>query len=96
MPSYQELFSVFSNRSYDSLDPRDESFIKDYENFKTRTFELDRKLGAVLVSWLLIIFLSFSIQLGGLKNTHETNLKNGRKENYICNTLGRVVPNLKS
>ena len=26
----------------------DQAFIKDYENFKTRTFELDRKLGAVL------------------------------------------------
>ena len=39
---------MFSNRTYDSLDPVDQSFIKDYEHFKSRTFELDRKLGAVL------------------------------------------------
>ena len=45
---FQELYSVFSNRTYDSLDPADDSFIKDYEHFKNRTFELDRKLGAVL------------------------------------------------
>ena len=44
----QELYGVFSSRTYDSLDPMDQSFIKDYEHFKTRTFELDRKLGAVL------------------------------------------------
>ena len=30
------------------MNPSDEGFIKDYEKFKTRTFELDRKLGAVL------------------------------------------------
>jgi dynein heavy chain len=45
---FKEQFSVFSNRTYDCLDPNDESFIKDYEKFKTKTFELDRKLGAVL------------------------------------------------
>ena len=39
---------MFSNRTYDSLDPTDESFLADYEHFKSRTFELDRKLGAVL------------------------------------------------
>ena len=39
---------MFSNRTYDSLDPVDQSFIQDYEHFKSRTFELDRKLGAVL------------------------------------------------
>jgi dynein heavy chain len=45
---FKEQFGVFSNRTYDSLDPHDGSFIKDYEKFKTKTFELDRKLGAVL------------------------------------------------
>ena len=30
------------------MDPQDQSFINDYEKFKTKTFELDRKLGAVL------------------------------------------------
>lgn len=42
------MYGIFSSRTYDSLDPIDESFIKDYERFKMRTFELDRKLGAVL------------------------------------------------
>ena len=45
---FKELYGVFSNRTYDSLDPKDQSFINDYEHFKSRTFELDRKLGAVL------------------------------------------------
>ena len=45
---FKELYSVFSNRTYDSLDPIDDSFIKDYEHFKSKTCELDRKLGAVL------------------------------------------------
>ena len=30
------------------MDPVDDAFIKDYEHFKNRTNELDRKLGAVL------------------------------------------------
>ncbi len=45
---FKDLYGVFSNRTYDSLDPTDDSFIADYEHFKARTFELDRKLGAVL------------------------------------------------
>jgi dynein heavy chain len=45
---FKDLYGIFSNRTYDSLDPTDESFIRDYETFKSRTFELDRKLGAVL------------------------------------------------
>ena len=48
MSPISHYFRVFSNRTYDSLDPLDESFVKDYDHFKTRTFELDRKLGAVL------------------------------------------------
>ena len=40
---FKELYGVFSNRTYDSLDPTDQSFIKDYEHFKSRTFELDRE-----------------------------------------------------
>ncbi len=34
--------------SFPNQDPTDDSFIGDYEHFKARTFELDRKLGAVL------------------------------------------------
>ena len=45
---------------YDSLDPVDDSFIKDYENFQSKTCELDRKLGAVLGKYLTT-FLSLKI-----------------------------------
>ena len=34
------MYGIFSSRTYDSLDPQDQSFIKDYEKFMTRTFEL--------------------------------------------------------
>ena len=29
------MYGIFSSRTYDSLDPQDESFIKDYEIFIT-------------------------------------------------------------
>ena len=45
---FKEQFTYFSNRTYDPLDPKDESFVNDYEKFKSKTFQLDRKLGAVL------------------------------------------------
>ena len=45
---FKEQFVKFGSKGYDCLDPQDESFINDYEKFKTKTFELDRKLGAVL------------------------------------------------
>jgi hypothetical protein len=37
---FKEMYGIFSSRTYDSLDPIDQSFIKDYEKFKMRTFEL--------------------------------------------------------
>ena len=45
---FKEQFVKFGSKGYDCLDPQDQSFINDYEKFKTKTFELDRKLGAVL------------------------------------------------
>ena len=45
---FKEQFTYFSNRTYDPLDPKDKSFVVDYDKFKNKTFELDRKLGAVL------------------------------------------------
>ena len=45
---FKEQFGIFSNRNYDPLDPQDTSFVKDFQKFKDKTFELDRKLGAVL------------------------------------------------
>ncbi len=45
---FKEQFTTFSNRTYDCLDPMDLSFVTDFEKYKAKTFELDRKLGAVL------------------------------------------------
>ena len=56
----KELYGVFSNRTYDSLDPTDQSFIKDYEHFKSRTFELDRE-GFAFSNFL--VQFNFSLQI---------------------------------
>ncbi len=45
---FKDLYGVFANRTYDSLDPKDKGFLKDYEKFNSKIFALDRKLGAIL------------------------------------------------
>ena len=45
---FKDLYSVFSLKTYDSLDPKDEGFIKDNDKFKKKIASLDRKLGAIL------------------------------------------------
>ena len=45
---FKELYGVFSNRTYDGLNPKDKGFLKDYEKFNGKIFALDRKLGAIL------------------------------------------------
>lgn len=45
---FQQCFSVFSGKSYDVLDPDDDSFMVDFENFKQKIFEMDLKLAAIL------------------------------------------------
>lgn len=45
---FQQCFSVFSGKSYDVLDPDDDSFMEDFENFKQKIFEMDLKLAAIL------------------------------------------------
>ena len=37
-----------SFRQYDSLDPNDKSFLKDYRKFNSKVWMLDRKLSAIL------------------------------------------------
>ena len=41
----KDLYGVFSIRTYDSLDPMDRGFLKDYERFNTKVFSLDRCRG---------------------------------------------------
>ena len=45
---FKDLYGVFSLRTYDSLDPKDPGFLKDYEKFNQKVSALDRKLGAIL------------------------------------------------
>ena len=45
---FKDLYSIFSLRTYDSLDPKDQGFLKDYEKFNQKVSALDRKLGAIL------------------------------------------------
>lgn len=44
---FQTCFSVFSGKSYDVLEPDDDSFIADFETFKSKIFEMDLKLAAI-------------------------------------------------
>ena len=45
---FQDLYSVFSLRSYDSLDPKDRGFLKDYEKFNGQVSSLDRCLQTIV------------------------------------------------
>ena len=45
---FKEFYGVFGNRTYDSMDPTDMRFLKDYEKFNSKVWSLDRKLGAIL------------------------------------------------
>lgn len=40
--------SAFSGKSYDVLDPDETSFVKEFETFKQKTYEMDMKLSAIL------------------------------------------------
>ena len=46
---FDGLYGIFAQRSYDSLNPKDKGFLKDYAKFNNKTFALDRKLGAILI-----------------------------------------------
>ena len=45
---FKDLYSVFSLKTYDSLDPKDMGFLKDNEKFENKVSSMDRKLGAIL------------------------------------------------
>ena len=48
LQEFKELYSVFTIRTYDCLDPEEREFVKDYEEFNEGIISLDRKLGATL------------------------------------------------
>lgn len=45
---FQQCFQMFSGKAHDVLDPDDNSFISEFEEFKQKIFELDLKLSSIL------------------------------------------------
>lgn len=45
---FQRCFSTFSGNAHGLLDPDDDSFVEEFENFKHKIVELDLKLAAIL------------------------------------------------
>ena len=45
---FKEIYAMFGLKTYDSLDPKDLRFLKDYDKFNCQIWMLDRKLGAIL------------------------------------------------
>lgn len=45
---FQQCYQVFSGKSYDVLDPDDDSFLEDFEGFKQKIYEMDLKLASIL------------------------------------------------
>ncbi|XP_077979817.1 dynein beta chain, ciliary-like [Glandiceps talaboti] len=45
---FQEYVKVFSEKTYDALDPNTQEFLDDYELFQKQVYDLDRRLGAIL------------------------------------------------
>ena len=45
---FKNIYALFGVKTYDSLDPKDHRFLKDYEKFNCQIWMLDRKLGAIL------------------------------------------------
>ena len=46
--NFKDIYSIFGNRTYDSMDPTDVGFLKDFDKFNSKVWMLDRKLGAIL------------------------------------------------
>jgi len=45
---FSEAISIFSQRTYDSLNPLDKTFVEDYKEFKKKIDDLDRRLAAII------------------------------------------------
>lgn len=78
---FNQCFSSFASKSYDVLDPDDESFKEDFLKFQDRILELDMKLAAILCQafddshnlesvFKLISIVIISIFLFEKKNNH--------------------------
>lgn len=45
---FNDHFTVFASKTYDVLDPEDESFLRDYKQFQSNICDLDRRLASIL------------------------------------------------
>ncbi|KAJ7340470.1 hypothetical protein OS493_003218 [Desmophyllum pertusum] len=45
---FNEIFSVFGNRTYDGLDATNGEFVEDYNQFRERIADLDRRLASIV------------------------------------------------
>ena len=70
----QDLYGVFSLRTYDSLNPNDNGFLKDYERFNSKVTSLDRSAFISFFCFYYVLlsllvkknFSSFSRKLGAI------------------------------
>ena len=49
MDEFQTAWIVFSSAGYDPLDPDQTQFLEDYETFKVKAYDFDRRLAAIFV-----------------------------------------------
>lgn len=49
MDEFQTAWIVFSSATYDALDPDQTFFLEDYESFKIKAYDFDRRLAAIFV-----------------------------------------------
>ena len=45
---FNDHFAVFASKTYDVLDPEDETFLHDYNSFQMKIRDLDRRLASIL------------------------------------------------
>ena len=45
---FNEHYKLFTERSYDSLDPQDPAFLQDYDEFKAVIADLDKRLATIV------------------------------------------------
>lgn len=55
---FNEYFSVFATKTYNVLDPEDDAFVLDYNEFQIKIMDLDRKLASILCQVCYMIRIS--------------------------------------
>lgn len=55
---FNDYFSVFASKTYNVLDPQDETFLYDYSAFQMKIKDLDRRLASILCQVLISLYKS--------------------------------------